>query len=136
MYIDYKTLSDNLEPEQLEGYFNEFLNEYSNKPKSIKALKQLYELSYRQWDTYELLAPELSKKINDYIISSINFKSYDIMDTIISIVENLFLKNAFQFIISKKETVTSTAVKKLISEAEEEYSDAINNPYCDPDNFL
>ncbi len=135
MYVDYKTLSDNLESEELEGYFNDFLKQYSDKPKSLSALRQLYELSYRQWGTYELLAPELSEKISKYIISSVNFKSYDIMDTIISIIENLFLVDAFDFIVSQKDTVTSASVKQLISEAEDDYSDSICNPYCDPDDF-
>ncbi len=133
--MDYKNLSDTLEPSELEGYFNAFLNQYSNKPKSLKALRQLYELSYRQWDTYEVLAPEISKKISEYIISSINFKSFDIMDTIISIVENLFLKDVFDFIVSKKDIVTSESVKMLITEAEEEYSESICNPYGDLDDF-
>ena len=135
MYTDYKTLSDSLGADDLEGYFNDFLEQYSNKTKSLKALRQLYELSYRQWNTYEVLAPEISKKISEYIMSSINFKSYDIMDTIISIVENLFLEDVFEFIVSKKDIVTLESVRELISEAEDEYSEAIHNPYCYPDVF-
>ncbi len=135
LYTDYKTLPDFLKPTDLEGYFNEFLNQYSNKPRSLKALKQLYELSYRQWDTYEVLAPEISQKINEYIVSSVNLNSYDIMDTIISIVENLFLKDAFDYIISKKDSVASSSVRRLISEAQEEYSESISNPYGDLVDF-
>ena len=53
--VDYKNLPDSLEAEELEIYFNEFLRNYADKPKDIDALNQLYELAYRQWDTYEKL---------------------------------------------------------------------------------
>ena len=124
-----------MEPEELEVYFNEFLDKFSDKPRTLKLLKQLYELSYRQWDTYELLTPQISERVSEYVLSAINFKSYDIMDTIISIVENLSLQDVFNYIISKKDAVNSPSVKKLIAEAEEEYSDVISNPYGSYDDW-
>lgn len=135
MSVDYKSLPDSLEVDELAVYFNEFIEEFSDKPKTLEALKQLYELAYRQWDTYENLEPEIEKKLEDYLMAAMNFKSYDVMDTIISIVENLTMKAVFDHIIGSKESVTVPSIRALIDEAEEEYSDSIANPYGDIDDW-
>ena len=134
--VDYKNLPDSLEAEELEIYFNEFLRNYADKPKDIDALNQLYELAYRQWDTYENIAPELADRLEIYIMSAINFDSYDITDIVISIVENLSLKNVFNYIIDSKEGIVNPSIRKLINEAEEEYADSIDDPYSDIDDWF
>lgn len=136
MSMDFRTLSDSLESDELAVYFNQFLDEYEKLPKNMDSLKQLYELAYRQWDTYEELDEEIANRINAYLMSAINFKSYEIMDTIISIVENLTLRSVFDYIISSKDDIDSPAIRKLISEAEEEYGDSIDNPYDDVDDWI
>ena len=83
--MDFLTLPESLEAKELEEYFNLFLDEYEGKPKNLYALKQLYELAYRQWDTYEKLDEELEEKIEKYIMGAMNLSSYDITDIIISI---------------------------------------------------
>lgn len=133
MCTDYQSLSDSMESDELEVYFKEFIDIYMYKPKTLEALKQLYELAYRQWDTYENLNPEIEKKLEEYLLTSINLKSYDVMDIIISIVENLTMKRVFDFIIKNKSYVTNSSIRRLIDEAEEEYSDTIDNPF-DIDN--
>ncbi len=134
--VDYKNLPDSLEAEELEIYFNEFLRNYADKPKDIDALNQLYELAYRQWDTYENIAPELADRLENYIMSAINFDSYDITDIVISIVENLSLKNVFNYITDSKEGIVNPSIRKLINEAEEEYADSIDDPYSDIDDWF
>ncbi|MBQ8135237.1 MAG: hypothetical protein IJ192_12660 [Clostridia bacterium] len=134
--IDYKNLPDSLEAEELEVYFNEFLRIYADKPKDIHALNQLYELAYRQWDTYENIAPEIASRLEEYIMSAINFNSYDITDIVISIVENLSLKNVFNYIIESKKEIVNPSIRKLIDEAEEEYADTIDDPYSDIDDWF
>ncbi len=134
--VDYKNLPDSLEAEELEVYFNEFLRIYADKPKDIDALNQLYELAYRQWDTYENIAPEIASRLEEYIMSAINFNSYDITDIVISIVENLSLKNVFNYIIESKEEIVNLSIIKLIDEAEEEYADTIDDPYSDIDDWF
>ncbi len=134
--VDYKNLPDSLEAEELEIYFNEFLRNYADKPKDIDALNQLYELAYRQWDTYENIAPELADRLENYIMSAINFDSYDITDIVISIVENLSLKNVFNYITDSKEGIVNPSIRKLIDEAEEEYADSIDDPYSDIDDWF
>lgn len=129
MCTDYQSLSDSMESDELEVYFKEFIDIYMYKPKTLEALKQLYELAYRQWDTYENLNPEIEKKLEEYLLTSINLKSYDVMDIIISIVENLTMKRVFDFIIKNKSYVTNSSIRRLIDEAEEEYSDTIDNPF-------
>lgn len=131
MDSDFKSLSATLESEELSKYFHQFLDIYTNKTKNKDALAELYELAYRQWDTYERLDSELSQKISDYLISAtdININTYDTMDIIISIVENLSLETVFEYIISKHNTVKNSSVKKLIEEAEDEYAERISDPF-------
>ena len=136
MGIDFRTLSDSLEANELEEYFVSFFDEYESKPKNLEALKQLHELAYRQWDTYENIAPELADRLENYIMSAINFDSYDITDIVISIVENLSLKNVFNYIIDSKEGIVNPSIRKLINEAEEEYADSIDDPYSDIDDWF
>ncbi|MBR2176330.1 MAG: hypothetical protein IJ861_05210 [Clostridia bacterium] len=134
MYTDFKSLPDSLEADELEVYFRQFLSFYARKPKNLEALNELYELAYRQWDTYENLDPEIERQLEDYLMAAINFKSYDVTDIIISIVENLTMKRVFDYIVRSKQYVTSSAIRKLIIEAEEEYADSIDNPYGDMDD--
>ena len=132
-YSNYKSLSNSLESEALEPYFREFLSIYRDKPKTKKALSELYELAYRQWDTYEALNEEVAQALSEYLISAINFNSYEIMDTIISIVEKLSLKRVFDYILQQKRVVKNKSVLTLIEEAEE-YGSRIEDPF-DVDDF-
>lgn len=122
-------LSDSLDTKELESYFEKFFEMYENKPKNMPALKELYELAYRQWDTYEPVSSCIAEKAEIYLMSAIQINSYDIMDIILSITENLSLKDIFSYIISKKEDIRNPSVKVLIEEAENDYSDTIGNPF-------
>ena len=134
--MDFVTLPESLEVEELEEYFNIFLDEYEGKPKNLDALKQLYELAYSQWDTYEKLKDDIAVRIEKYIMDAMNLTSYDITDIIISIVENLSLKTIFHYLIDSKDSISSPSIKRLITEAEEEYSDTIDNPYDELDDWF
>lgn len=127
--MNFGGLSDTLESKELAGYFRQFFEIYGGKPKNIIALKDLYELAYRQWDTYEPLEDEMLNKVADYLISAIQLNSYDIMDTVLSIVENLSLKNVFEYIVERKDDINNPSVRLLVDEAENDYSDTIGNPF-------
>ncbi len=127
--MNFGGLSDTLESKELAGYFRQFFEIYGGKPKNMTALKDLYELAYRQWDTYEPLEDEMSNKVSDYLMSAIQLNSYDVMDTVLSIVENLSLKNVFEYIIEKKDYITNPSVRTLVDEAENDYWDTIGNPF-------
>ena len=127
--MDFGGLSDTLESKELAGYFRQFFEIYGGKPKNIIALKDLYELAYRQWDTYEPLEDEMSNQVSDYLLSAIQLNSYDIMDTVLSIVENLSLKNVFEYIVERKDDINNPSVRLLVDEAENDYSDTIGNPF-------
>ena len=127
--MNFGGLSDTLESKELAGYFRQFFKIYGGKPKNIIALKDLYELAYRQWDTYEPLEDEMSNQVSDYLLSAIQLNSYDIMDTVLSIVENLSLKNVFEYIVERKDDINNPSVRLLVDEAENDYSDTIGNPF-------
>ncbi len=129
MQTDYRSLPDSLEAEELAGYFREFLEVYADAPKKLTVLGELYELAYRQWDTYEKLDPSIEESLEQYLMQAMDFRSFEITDKILSIVENLSLKQSFEYIISQKDENILPAVRELIEEAEEEYGDSIENPY-------
>ena len=129
MQTDYRSLPDSLEAEELAGYFREFLEVYADAPKTLAVLGELYELAYRQWDTYEKLDPSIEESLEQYLMQAMDFRSFEITDKILSIVENLSLKQSFEYIISQKDENILPAVRELIEEAEEEYGDSIENPY-------
>ena len=133
MLTEYQNLPESLEIDDLRKYFSEFLSVYSEQPKDIKALKQLYELAYRQWDTYEPLDDDISESLQDYLMGAIDFNSYKVMDTILSITENLTLRNVFNYIIDNKNLVTIPSIVSLIEEAEEEYGDMSGNLFDEYD---
>lgn len=127
--MNFKGLSDTLEAKELEKYFERFLEIYGNKPNTKAALSDLYELAYRQWDTYEPLSEALSEKLTAYLMSSIRFDSFEMMDLTLSIVENLSLKSVFDYIVSKKDDIQNSSVRALVQEAENDYASIIGDPF-------
>ena len=132
---DYHILPDSLESDELAGYFKEFLSVYSDKPRTSDVLKQLYELAYRQWDTYEPLDEDIAGKLDEFLRDALNFRSYEIMDIILSIVENLSLSDIFHYIVDEAENVEDPAIRKLIENANEEYGDRIDDVFGDLDDW-
>lgn len=52
----YFDLPDYMEVEELKKYFNKFIDLYGNSRTNIEyALDELFELSERQWNTYEII---------------------------------------------------------------------------------
>ncbi len=127
--MNFKKLSDTLDTEELAAYFEQFLNLYESKPKTKAALQELYELAYRQWDTYEPLREDLAEKVSTYLIAAVRLNSFEIMDLILSIVENLSLKKVFDHIVENKSDIQNSSVRTLIEEAEIDYADTIGNPF-------
>ena len=136
MENDFRSLPESMESEDLAECFMKFLEEYGEKPKNMIALKQLYELAYRQWDTYEMLREDIAEKIEAYLMAAMNLRSYEVTDVILSIVENLTLKNVFAYIVGEKDNVSIPAVRHLIIEAEEEYGDSIEDPYSSDEDWF
>ena len=135
METDFRSLPESMEAEELAAYFNKFLSECGKNDYSLYALKQLYELAYRQWDTYESVDEDIAEKLDEYLRSAINFKSYEIMDTLMSIVENLSLKNIFHYIVDQVDDIMDQSVRELIQEADEEYGDRIDDIFGDLDDW-
>lgn len=64
----FSDLPDYMTVAELELIFEEFLKDYNNYNYKIEeCLEELYELSDRQWHTYELLSDSLKEKIEQYL---------------------------------------------------------------------
>lgn len=136
MELDFKSLPESMESDELEVYFRQFLDHYESRPCTLEALRQLYEIAYRQWDTYEALDSEIEKRVSDYVLGACDFTSYDITDVVISIVENLTLRDVFRYMTDNLDHVQNPAVRGLIEEAKDEYGDIIDDPFSLDDDFI
>lgn len=129
MKTSYCTLPDYISAIELEKYFNEFIEVYTKTDEIINSLEELDELAERQWHTYEIISDDLKSKIENFIISIINYESYEIMDLILVIIPKLGLKNIFNKIVLNIDSIRNTEVINLIREAKKEYGRTVANPY-------
>ena len=82
----YCDLPDYME-EELKKYFNEFIVLYGSSRTDIEyALDELFELSDRQWNTYEIIDEITKNNIERYLFNIISLESETIMDHILVIV--------------------------------------------------
>lgn len=130
MKLRFSDLPDYMTVNELKSNFEEFFKYYDNYHYNIEeSLEDLYELSDRQWHTYELLSDSLKEKIEQYLYKIIDLDSYLIMDWILIIIPRLGLQNVFFSILKRKSDIKNIEVLKLIEEAENEYGDTVSNPY-------
>lgn len=87
------------------------------------------ELAERQRHTYEIITDGLKVKIEDFIVSIINYESYEIMDLVLVIIPKLALLNTFSKIVQNIDIIRDSEVIELIREAEKEYEKTVENPY-------
>lgn len=129
---EFYKLPDYLENDILKKYFIEFLTYYCNN-KDITvvyyALRELLELSDRQWHTYELLDKEVKEQLENYLKLVIDFEDEKIMDYILCIVPRIGMGNLFDYILKHKKDIQNETVLANIDESEIEYGKNVDNPY-------
>ena len=128
----YSNLPDYMDYNELKQCFIEYLIIYANntdKSNVYYALDELFELSDRQWHTYELLDCEIKKQLYKYLKSVIDFEDEKIMHYILCIIPYIGLGDLFSYIIDNKDCIKNINVLKDIFLSEKEYGDTVNNPY-------
>lgn len=129
---EFYKLPDYLERNTLKQYFIEFITCYCNSKDIASiyyALRELLELSDRQWHTYELIDKEVKQQLEDYLKSVINFEDEEIMDYILCIIPKIGMTRLFDYILKNKENIHNENVLANIYESEIEYGKNIDNPY-------
>lgn len=129
---EFFKLPDSMSCEELQREFVKFLDYYSNNTNSENmdyVLDELFELSDRQWHTYELLNDGLKMQIEEFLKGIIDFENEEAMDSILCIIPRLGLKELFDYILQEKDTIKNESVIKNIMESEIEYGKTVDNPY-------
>ena len=131
MKKDFLDIPDCISSEELEKYFEKFLEYYKNCYYNIdKILEELEELAEIQWLTYNIISENLKNKLENYLLKIIDLDSYEIMDSIFIIIGRLGLKNIYLWIMENKKYIKNIEVIKDIEEIEEEYGESYTDPYA------
>ena len=128
----FSSLPDYMDYRELKKYFIEYLVIYANntdEKNKYYALDELYELSDRQWHTYEIIDEDIKKQLEKYLISVIDLEDEKIMDIILCIIPRVGLDGVFDYILKNKDNIRNLDVKKNIEESFAEYGLSVNNPY-------
>ncbi|MBS7532048.1 hypothetical protein IC619_016570 [Hazenella sp. IB182353] len=127
----FEELPDYMSKEKLEMYFNQVIDYYksTDNVNIMKLSEVIYELSDRQWRTYTCLDEEIRQKMDLIIKEIIDPYSYELMDTLLSIIALLGLKESYQKLKEVDMTTISADVKKMIEEMFDELDGSISNPY-------
>lgn len=127
-----RNLPDFVSSESLKKEFNKIISETSKNVKesnNLLLLEAYFELSERQWHTYEILEPEILNKIDSIIITLWDKNSLESTESITGIVGMLGLQKTYEIILSSLSQKLKKDVKQEILETVEEFGDTVTNPY-------
>lgn len=128
---DYADLPDYMTTDELEKHFIELID-FAGKVSEVndeKISEALYELSDRQWHTYEILSDALKKKIEDWINKSWNTKSPELIENITSIIGRLGLAKSFELVKKTINEDISDEIKEILETTIKEINGHIDDPY-------
>lgn len=130
MNTSYSELDDYLSCQELKKHFSEFLSLYSNDEDVEHALDELFELADRQWYTYEVLDTDLRGEVDSFVSKSIDIRSYNIMESIMTIIPRLGLVNSYDAVIRTIKHIDDKRILKLVTESIEQYGKTVSDPYA------
>ncbi|MFC3745607.1 hypothetical protein ACFORK_02715 [Paenibacillus sp. GCM10012306] len=132
MLLDYyKSLPDYISTIQLIELFEEFLFSISSRTIDVEiALESLFELSDRQWHTYELLDSDVKSEIETWIIGICNKESINEIELIASIIGRLGLVKVYKHLenLLNNDNVKNE-VRIVIQETVAELDGHVEDPY-------
>ena len=128
---DYADLPDYMTIEELEKHFTKLITlaEKGSGVNDEKISEALYELSDRQWHTYEMLSDTLKEKIEDWISRVWNTKSPDLIENITSIICRLGLVKSFELVKKSINEDISNEIKEILETTIKEINGHIDDPY-------
>lgn len=128
---DYADLPDYMTTEELEKHFAKLID-LAEKVSSVndeKISEALYELSDRQWHTYEMLSDTLKEKIEDWVNKAWNTKSPELIENITSIIGRLGLVKSFELVKKSINEDISDEIKVILETTIKEINGHIDDPY-------
>lgn len=128
---EYSDLPDYMTVEDLEKYFTELIN-YAIKISGIddeSIAEALYELSDRQWHTYELINKDIKDSIEEWINKVWNTNSTELIDSITSIIGMLGLVKSFELVKKSINEDISCEVREILKMTIKELNIHVGDPY-------
>lgn len=129
---NFHELPDSVRYEDMRNYFIEYLKYYSNNTNQANihyALSELLELAERQWHTYKMLDDEIKSQLEKYLKAIVDFEDTEVMDHMLSIIPLLGMKSLLDYFEIHKCDIQNEDVLSMITEAEFEYKETVENPY-------
>lgn len=128
-----KNLPDQLESNEIKLYFNEVLKEVNVESVLDKeyVAQALWELSERQWHTYEVLDNETKERVNDWIkFHFTGILSKQFVELIGGIIGMLGLQKAYDaFKEVYNKVILPDHLKDEFENIFREYGDDVSDPY-------
>ncbi|NBI31140.1 hypothetical protein [Chengkuizengella marina] len=127
----YQNLPDRMSKSDLKIHFNKLLHLYNTTKDYTKFefSEVLYQLSERQWYTYEVLDGKLQMEIDKLTKELWDQNSYEVVDNVTSIVAHLGLKESYQIIKQSLSSNLDNNIKGLIEETIKELDGNNEDPY-------
>lgn len=112
----YKELPDRMESKNLEPYFEEFMRENEATKDYNNMIDDLYELADRQWNSYELMEPQLLDRFDKWFQLKLNDNEFDYhyIEATIVIMCMLGLQKSFNELKSVKNKIRNEKVVAII----------------------
>ena len=129
---DYSALPDYMNKEDLQKYFLEYLDNYAagtGWADRNKALKDLLELSDRQWHTYELIDAGIKESLTKFLMTLIDLNDKESLSGILTVTCYLGLEDVYNYVIGSKAKIIDPQVLAVVSDTEKEIGDTISDPY-------
>ncbi len=126
-----ENLPDIMPPHEIQEQFEQLLLQVkiADSESSLLLLKELFELSDKQWHTYTLLPPGLLNQIDSILINLWNENSLENTEILLGIVAYLGLTKTFEKVKSALDGRLLTTVRQEILEAIEEFGATVADPY-------
>lgn len=131
MLEEYSELPDYMTVEELEKYFTQLIN-YAMKVSDIdneSVAEALYELSDRQWHTYEMINDAIKERIEEWINKVWNTNSPELLENITSIIGLLGLVKSFQLVKKSITEDISDEVRGILDITIKELNENVGDPY-------
>lgn len=126
------SLPDGLSREEIEDEFNFVLRSIQPSSNFIDrdlVMSALFELSRRQWGTYSLLSSDVTRKIENLILTVWIPDSLDSTEKLLGIISRLGLAKTFSALVSTNFSVLKPEIRNEIESAIIEFGDGVDDPY-------
>ncbi len=124
----YEQLSDSMTVEELHQEFIEVLNAYGQVDGSTIS-NALFELSERQWNTFEKAEVGLQRDIGRLLITIWDDRDVDRAETLLGVVARLGLVGVLKQLQNRDPSLFSAEVLKAVKDAVSEFGPTVEDPY-------